>query len=331
MKLFKAIRLSTWSVIIGTTIAFSGTYLALSQTLLTAEGLNTILTQSKLSETVRDDVLLPKILQTTRGSDYAALLDDQTVTAAFNEALPAETLDSKLAPAVNSLEKWLNSKEPTITFSINMSDLSDTFARSLSQKVGEKYASIPRCTIRSSLSDAENGICRSSIISEENIRQKITELIKNDASLRTSTVITPDSVPVAPALLEYGRDIPSYLNIYYAAALVAAAIAVLSALWLIFKHRLYGIVTLGSGILLASVLLLLISIVGVERATAISTDPQILQLARAGSTALKDALQHQALLLGSSGLLLIIIGVAAILITRRRSRSSQSMRFSSDK
>ncbi len=328
MNIFKGIRLGIWSIILTACIVIGGLYLAVSQTFLTTKSLTTIVADSKLAETVRSEVLLPKVLQTTRASDYAALLDDKTVTTAFNEAVSTEVLNKKLEPAVDSLQKWLNSKEPTVDFSISMSDLSDSFAEKLASRVNDKYASIPRCTLRSTLADAENGVCSSSLVTKEALAQKINDMIKRDTSLQSSTTITPDSIQLSGSLQRIGSDLPTYLNMFYAGSIIAAGIAALVSLWLLLKHRLSGVIAFGSAGILSGLFLYIVSVIGTQRAGLVSSDPQILQIARAGSSAIEAALQQQAIILLSSGLALVIIGVVAKVLINRHSTPKQSLHLS---
>lgn len=328
MNIFKGIRLGIWSIILAACVVIGGLYLAVSQTFLTTQSLNRIVAESQLSETVRSDVLLPKILQTTRASDYAALLDDNTVTAAFNEAVSTEVLNKKLEPAVDSLQKWLNSKEPTVDFSISMADVSDSFAEKLANKVNDKYASIPSCTLRSTLADAESGICRSSLVTKEALAQKINDMVKQDASLQSSTTITPDSIQLSGSLQRIGSDLPTYLNMFYAGSIIAAGIAALISLWLLLKHRLSGIIAFGSAGVLSGLVLYIVSVVGTQRAGLLSSDSQVLQVARAGSNAIEAVLQQQTLLLVGVGALLIVLAIIAKIILKRRASPAQSLHLS---
>lgn len=328
MNIFKGIRLGIWSIILAACIVIGGLYLAVSQTFLTTKSLNTIVADSKLSETVRSEVLLPKVLQTTRASDYAILLDDKTVTTAFNEAVSTDVLNKKLEPAVDSLQKWLNSKEPTVDFSISMADLDDNFAKKLSTKVNEKYSSLPSCTLRNTLADAESGVCRSSLVTKEALSQKINDIITLDSSLQENTTITPESIQLSTALQRTGSDLPTYLNMFYAASIIAAGIAVFISLWLLLKHRLSGIIAFGGASVLSSIALFVIAVVGTSQAGAISTDPQVLQVARAGSSTFEAALQQQVTILLGVGILLVIVGIVAKILLRRHAKPKQSLHLS---
>lgn len=327
MNTFKVARLGIWGVILATCLSVAGLYLAVHQTFLVGDSLQHIVKESRIAETVREEVLLPKILQTTRASDYSSLLDGQTVTDAFNEAVSTETLNAKLKPAALAIQKWLNSEEPEVSFSINMTDLSDSFANTLSKKVQSKVAALPACTLRNSLSDAQSGTCKSSLVTPEALAERINTLIANDSTLASNTTITPATLNL-PTSSGAASDIPSYLNLFYALSLVALGITVVVSLWLLLKHRLSGIVTIGAGALLAGMGMFLVSVVGPQRLGIVSSDSQVQQVLRAGSSGLEANLQQLSVTLGVVGLVLIVGGAIGLLIIKKRFQSSQSIHFS---
>lgn len=329
MNTFKVIRLSIWSILLAVCAGASLLYLAISSTLLTQQGLEKIVKESKLAETVREEVLLPKILQTTKGSDYASLLDEKTVTNAFNQAVPADKLNEKLAPATAAMQRWLDSKEPELVFQIDMSELSDDFAARLSENVDAKLASLPKCTRQNSLADAETGICQSSLVSKEALTNKISELIQTDATLKENLVLTPDSVGLSAATQGSAGDFPTYLNMYYAFAIITAGLVGMIALWLLFKHRLAGIVALGGAGLLVGIGLFISATVISTSAGTFSSDTYLQLVARTGTTLLESTLQTYALIATGIGFGLVIIGTISLILLSRRHKSHQTMHMSS--
>lgn len=328
MNVFKIIRLSLWGGIVVACIIIVGLYLAIHQTFLTGNSMTAIVKDSRVAETVRSDILLPKVLQTTRASDYSTLLDDKTVTDAFNQAVSTDTLNTKLQPAVTSLQKWLNSEEPTIAFSIDMSSLSNDFAKTLSDKVNTKIATLPRCTPQNTIAQAESGVCRSNVITAETLSKRIEEMIKNDKTLASNATITPESVSLSPAIQRSGSDLPSYLNLLYAAAIIAAGIIALVSLWLLLKHRLAGIITLGASAVLGGIGLFIVATLGTHAAGSFSSDSQVQQIARAATSAFEAAIQRQFTMLLIGGLIALAIGIIASAVLRRRRGPDQSIHLS---
>lgn len=325
MNVFAIIRRSIWAVILAACIVVGGLYLAFSQTFLTSAGLTHILQQSRLAETVKDEVLLPKVLASTRSSDYSALLDDKTVTDAFNAAITPDALNAKLAPAVDALQQWLNSKEPSVKFSISMSDLSDNFADKLGQKINAKVAALPQCTRQNTLADAENGVCRSPFITSELLGQKINEAIKSDPALQENVTVSQETLPLPAS----NNDLPSYLNMFYALTLVATGIMALISIWLLFKHRFAGIITIGAACILAAIALFAVSILS-HAAIARADDPLLGKIVFASVGSLNSILQQEALFLASGGIAAIVIGSTLLVIFARRRKSRQAMHMSSE-
>jgi hypothetical protein len=328
MNVFKTIRLGLWSILLVLCVIIGGLYLAVSQTFLSPTSLATIVNQSHLADTVRSTILLPKILASTRNSNYSPLLDDKTVTDAFNTAVTTDTLNKKLTPAVNSLQAWLDSQQPTVSFSIDMSDLSNTFADQLSQSVNAKISLLPLCTLRSTMDDAENGVCRSPYITQAALAQKINDAIKNDPALKDNMTITPDAIKLSSSVKQPGQDLPEYLNMFYAVSIVAAGIAGLVTLWLLFKHRLAGIITVGIAGLLAGILLYITAIIGVQAVGTLSTDELVQQVARTGSNIFAAALQKEALILMIGGAVMALVTSAIVIIISRRRRPERSAHLS---
>lgn len=328
MNIFKGIRLGIWCIILTACLSVALLYVAVSQAFLSLASLKTIVETSNLSETVRSEILLPKILQTTRSSNYAALLDDKTVTDAFNKAVSQDTLNKKLEPAIESLEQWLNSKEPTVDFTVDMSDISHSFADSLAAEVAKKYDNLPACTYKNTSRDFETGVCSSWLLSKEKLTEKIKELVKNDSSLQENTTLTPDSVSLLSSIQRVGNDLPTYLNIFYALAIVSAGLAALISLWLLLKHRLLGVITLGISGLLTGVVLFVAAVLGTQQIGSVSDNQHILQIARAASSTIELVLQKQAMYAAGSGFLFVTLGVVAKLLLARRRNTQPPLRLS---
>lgn len=330
MNVFRIIRLSLWAMILAACATVAIGYLAFSQAFLSKEGLTKIVEQSHLAETARTDILLPRLLATTRSSDYSTLLDDKTVTDAFNEALPKEALNAKLEPAVNALHLWLNSKEPSVAFSIDMTDLSNNFANKLSEKINAKVAALPTCTARNTLADAENAVCRSPFITKETLMNQIDEAIKNDPELKSNSTITPETIALPRSAQTGGGDLPSYLNMFYATSLIAAALAGLIVLWLLFKHRFAGIITIGAASLLAAAALAAGPLAAAPLTARLSGDELASKIAFAATHSLASNIQYYAVVLAGAGITAIIIGSLGAFFLARRRKAQAGMHLSSE-
>lgn len=328
MNIFAIFRRSIWGIILAVSIVTSCMYLAVAQTFLTTDGLTSIVNKSQLAETVKNDILLPRVLQNTRGSNYSTLLDDTTVTTAFNETVTVDALNKKMTPAINSIQQWLNSKQPDISFSISMSDLSDKFAASLSDKVNKKIANLPLCTSKNTLAEIESGGCRVPYLTQAAFTEKINEAIKRDTALKDNSTLTVEDMHMSADSMHLDASLPDYLNLFYATSLVTAGIAFLVSLWLLAKHRLAGIVTIGCAAILAGITLYIGSAVGAPIAASVSSDELVQHVVRTGSALFSAALQKEALLLVIGGVVLAIIGSTALILMKKRRKSTQSVHLS---
>lgn len=327
MNTLRTIRLGLWSLLLAGCLALVGLYATIHQTFLSTQGITRVIQQSHVAETVRENVLLPRVLQITQGSDYAPLLDEPTVTRAFNQTVSTEKLTQKLQPAADAVQKWLNNQEATVSFSIPTADLIDSFASSLSSEVHAKIATLPSCTRANSLFDAQNGLCKSSLVTAEALAAKMKEVIASDNTLAQSTTLTPETIGIARLIQQTGSRIPTYLNVLYAASLIAMAILVLGVLWLTYKYRARGIITISVSGILASLALFATSIVGVQSLAPLSTNSQLQQIIRAASNVLSATLQNKALLLFAISLVVLICGIV-FLIKQRRTSQKSSLAFS---
>lgn len=328
MNVFKIIRLSVWSIILAIATSIALTYIGTSQTLLSPGSMRQVVKEAKLADTVREEVLLPKVLQTTQGSTYATLLDETTVRRAFDRAVSTEALNEKLTPAADALQAWLDSKEPDITFTITMSDVSDNFAEQLARGVDEKYASLPACTLRSSLADVENGICRSSLITKQALSEKIAEMVKTDPTLKDNVTLTPASVGMDRLSQGNFTYLPTYLNLWYALALIMTGVSILVFLWLLLKHRFAGMIAIGSAGLLTSIILFVISVISASALGTVSTNQYLQQAARSTVTLLETTWQQYALIAAGVGVGFIVLGTIGLIILSRRRRAQSSVHLS---
>ena len=315
MNVFTLLRLGIWSVLLAGCLVLCGIYWTVQSTLLTSANLHTIVQQSALSETVRRDILLPRVLQATQGSDYAALLDNAMVTAAFDAALPSHKLDAQLTPATEAIAKWLNSTEPTVTFSIDMSSLSHDFAAALATKANDKLASLAPCTYQNTLADAQTGVCRSERVTKEALAGKIKQFVASDPTLATQATLTPDSIGLRAAL-DKASDAPTYLNLLYATTIIAGGVAVLITLWLLLKHRLYGLVTIGVAGGIAAGILYCLSIFGLQPLGTLSDNVLLQQAIRAVIGSFEASLQREAAY--ALGISAVLVAVSTLLIIARK-------------
>lgn len=328
MNVFRLIRRALWSIMMALCIVVACVYLAFSQVFLAPGGLAKIVKQSSLASNVRNDIILPQILSLTKSSQYAGLLDDKTVTDSFNAAVSDDTINNKLTPAIESVSSWLNSKEPDVTFSVSMSDLSSSFADQLSNRVSTKIATLPTCTYRNTQADAENGVCRSPLLTSQAVSKEINDTIKNNPALGQSVAVTPESFPALSSKSANNSNLPSYLNMLYSLSLVSAGLIVLVGIWLLFKHRLGGIVTLGAACIMAAIGLFVVAQTLSHFAAQPSSDSLMHNFIVVAIQSLRTVLDQQIQWLALGGIIAVVLASALIIILHRRRKSRETMHMS---
>ncbi len=322
MNALATIRRIIWGIILGICITVAALYFAVSNTFLYGNGLHKVITKSGVSQIVRDDFLLPRVLEGIHSSQYAQFLDDTTVTKALQNAASTEALDNKLLPAIDSLQAWLNSKEPAVNFTVDTSDISSKFTDNLSQAAIEKYASLPRCTSANTLIDAEQGLCQSALVSKEELAAAISRTVANDTSLNTAS-FTQETITLSPSVKQAGHSLPDYLNILYGLSIITGGIAALIILWLLFKHRLPGIVTIGLACLLTGLLLFGAATTLPLVVPTFGGDPLPTNLLLGTARLLADTIRQYAFIIAAIGFLIgILASLAMIGISHRKPKHS---------
>lgn len=329
MNVLATIRRIIWGIILGSCITVALLYLAFYQTFLSGDGLHKIVSKSQAAQTVRDEFLLPTIIEGVKASPYASFFDDATITKAFKEAVSVETLNDKMAPAIDSLQAWLNSKEPSINFSIDTSDMSASFIEKLAQAADKKFTTLPQCTRYNTLIDAENGICQSPLVSKDELKAAITRTIENEPSLRTS-LITQETIILPSSAQRVGHSLPDYLNIFYGLSIIAGGVSLLVLLWLLLKHRLQGIMTIGFGCLLAAILLFGAATTLPLAMPSFESDQLINNLTLGAVRLFTDTLRQYALVVGGVGFIIGVISSITLVFINRRRKPAGAIHLHSD-
>ncbi|MFZ1360649.1 MAG: hypothetical protein WAS27_01280 [Candidatus Saccharimonadales bacterium] len=292
MNTFAIIRRTAWGILLGSCVAVSVLYLALSQTLLTKSGLQTIVIESHLATSVQQDILLPKVLASTHQATHAHLLSDAKVTEIFTRVVSTERLNRLLEPAIDVSWRWLNSKEPSIEFTIPLTPLSQEFTTELA-----KHAD-PR----------------------------VRTIMTREVALGEHVTLTPVSTGVRVLTNSSLSDLPSYLNMLYAVSLVTAAIAILVGVWLLIKHRFAGVITIGAAAIGSAIGLYIISVSIGTRIGTLSPNPQLQLVARSGLTLFENTLHSYLFMLVGGGILMVALGGAGLYAwTKRHAHASMTL------
>lgn len=322
MRIFRAFRLTLWSILLGVCIATGVLYISIDKT-TDAAHLKSIARQANTYSIVRDDLLTPKILVEAKNAGYDSLIDEQMVTQAVAVSFDDAALEQLLDPATQSLANWLGSMQPDASFSI---DASAQFARLtslLADKISAKMVAAPNCTYRNSLDDITNGICKIPLITQEELRTGIVTALDAQPTIKEG-IITSEQLEIPGTLLSQVRNMPQYLSMLYSAAIFAAGLAILIVLWLLAKHRFRGIATIGIAGLIASAILLGSQLSFIGAINSYVLEPGYQEIARALAQAISNEMRSTATYIGAASLAITVVGTSGWWFMRRRRVAKQS-------
>ncbi|MBH2008006.1 hypothetical protein I8H83_05380 [Candidatus Saccharibacteria bacterium] len=321
MRLFRAVRLTLWTILLGGCIATGVLYLSIDKS-TDAAHLESIARQANTYDIVRDNLLTPKILAEAQGAGYGSLIDKQVVSQAVAVSFDDTALEQLLNPATQSLANWLGSRQPDATFSI---DASKQFARLtslLADKISTKMMTAPNCTYFNSLADVTHGVCKIPGIAQEELRTGIVAILNTQPMIKEGT-ITSEQLEIPSTLLTQTSNIPQYLSMLYAAAIFAAGLGVLIVIWLLLRHRLIGVATIGIAGLIAYALLLGSQLSFMNAINSYVLEPGYQEIVRALAQVISDEMRSTALYIGAVSLAITLIGAGGWWLLRRHRKQSE--------
>lgn len=286
MKIFKAIRFSIWSILIALCVSVVVLNYSLATVTNNPAALQQIARSGGTYDILRRDILTPRIRAEVQAAGYGELIDRQLIQHAVDAAFSDRALDTLLVPATQSLSNWLGSKQPDPSFTVDAKRQLGTLADTLGAQISTKLMSQPVCTWRSTETDVATGTCHLPTLTRQSAQQEIVAALRSQPTI-TSGVISSSQITIPSSIAAKTRDIPEYLNMLNSANIFGAGILALSALWLLFKHRLRGIAVIGIGGLLAALFLYIAqsSLLGAVNSYALEAGYQELTRALAQSAA----------------------------------------------
>lgn len=317
MKFFRIIRLSIWCVLLAACIAIVILNYTVSHITSDAKTLQKITGQAHTYTIVRHDIIAPRILAEAQDAGYGNLVDARLVQAAVDKSFSDSTLDTLLVPATESMANWLSSRQPDASFRIDVRRQLTTLTDLLATSIASKIADQPVCTYLNTTSDVATGLCRLSSVTGQDIRTGIVTALRAQPTIRDG-VLSSDLITVPTSVVNQTRNIPEYLNMLNSAAIFAAGICVLSALWLLLKHRFRGIAVIGLAGLLAALVLFVAQGSLVTAVNSYVLEPGYQELARALASATATEMQTTLWPLVGVSTLLAVVGFAGWYIVRKQ-------------
>ncbi len=252
MKLFRLIRLGAWSCLLAICLIVFLCNYCLQRTLVSPDGIRLVADQSHAYQIVRENIIAPYIEQQVAASSFSHLITDTVIKTALAKSLTDDQLRQMSPPVIDGIYRWLDSKEPRISFSIDTTQLNTRFSEALATEATTALAQLPDCTNEQTFTDALNGICKSDFLSDRQRETIVREATAAAASALPAT-ITDKNIPLPAHLSTQASDLPSLLNMLYAAHLIAGALGIMSVLWLLLKWRLRGIIAIGVAAVLTAI------------------------------------------------------------------------------
>lgn len=255
MRVWRGFTLTVWVILLVLLAAFAMQYRALQATVLDGNTAKTQLAQTGSYETFRDTVLLEKLRAIVQARyPQNTLIDDAMLRSILAETLPQEEMRRRFEPAVDSVYRWIDSKEPEISFSVDLSDKASVFYRVLEVQLGKKLASLPSCGDYRYPPDEAVLVdkCIPVYIAVTEATGAAMDTLRSN-ELPIGNVITPETFAAPSGQAKSLRQLPTYLNYLWVLNYVALALFVLISLFLLVTRRSLGVAAIGISLIGASV------------------------------------------------------------------------------
>lgn len=325
MKLFALLRLAAWGcILVLCSVVVMSNYIV-SQTALNKHALQSAALNGGVYPAIRSELLAPRILAAARESSYSTLITTDTVNKTVDQVFDDAALEKMFAPALDSMSEWLDSKQPDVSFSLDASAQMKHLSEALADAIVSHASSLPDCTYRNSFRDIENGICRSTLLSDDALRQIVLAALRTNSIIKDGQ-ITHEQVALSDSFVARTRNIPEYINMLYSAAIFAAGIFILAGLRMIYRYRLIGIGTIGIAGLVTSTVLLIGSQYITSLLGNVALEPVYETVAKSAATLLINETRQVALHLSLASFALTLVDMASWLaVKKHRKKSIQSI------
>jgi hypothetical protein len=291
-------------------------HLALERSVLSpAEG-RRALAASDVYKKLRDDTLTGRLMTSvlTHYPDNK-LIDKDSIRQALAATVPDAQLPSLAEPAVTNIYRWLDSKEPGISFTIKIGDKRDAFLSALNSQLNKRIKALPECSAYDFAAQDEllSATCLSSYTTAKDAAAAVVKEINTSANDIggdiTSTSLGLDDLPSGV------RNAPDYLNYFWVANLLAMAVGGILAILVIITRRLWGIVAVGISIVIGGCVTWMLAI---PLSTLPTTNNIVSSVIAALRPHLTTLLTRYGALAVLGGVLIILLGVAGLRWHQRR-------------
>ena len=255
MKVWRGFTLTIWVILLMLLAAFVMQYRALQTTVLDSGTVKSQLVRTGTYERLRETVFLEKLRSAVQERyPQNTLIDDGVLRHVLAETLPRSEMERRFEPAVDALYRWIDSKGPEISFSIDLSDKVGLFYRVLEVQIGKKLATLPSCgDYRYPPEEA--------VLVDKCIPVYIAVTEATDAAMATlqaeelpiGNTITPETFTSGSSQPNALKQLPTYLNYLWVLNYVALALLTIITLLVIASHRSLGVLAVGISLVGAAI------------------------------------------------------------------------------
>lgn len=253
MKVWRGFTLTVWVILLTLLATYAMQYRALQTTALDKEVAKVHLQRSGAYETFRDTVLLDKLRSIVQEQfPKNTLVDDAMLRAVLAETLPKAEMERRFEPAVDAFYGWIDSKEPEISFSIDLSDRVGVFYRVLEVQLAKKLTSLPSCgDYRYPPEDAVLvDKCIPVYISVAEVTSTVMGSLET-SELPFGNTITHETFASSQSQTIVPKQTPTYLNYLWVLNYIALALFILISLLLVISRKSLGLIAIGISLIAA--------------------------------------------------------------------------------
>lgn len=271
-------------------------------------------------------MLKPRLLEEARNAGYESLVDEATVSGALATSFSDAELRQLFTPATASLAAWLNSKQPDASFSVDARRQFDALTTQLSERLSAKMMALPACGFRNTMADIAQGVCRPPFSTQDELKAEIADTLRAQPLVKEGT-LTSEQLALPDSLIARTRNLPEYLTMLYSAAIFAAGVLLIGALWVLWKHRFAGLIVIGLAGLIAAASLLAVqnNLLAAVNSLALATGYQAVARAVAGTIG-SELFSLLAPLAGISAVVALVGAVGTYLMQRQHSKGEMHLK-----
>lgn len=259
MKVWRGFTLTLWALLLTMCMTFAIVYRSIQTTVLDQRTTTELLRESLVYPTIRNEILAPKVLSSINElQPDNQLLDLPLIRTVLEQTVPDNELEQRLKPAITSLYRWLDSKEPEVTFSLSLADKQTAFYKALEQAVHKKTTSLDSCV--NDPYPPEDALlkyrCLPSYLTAKEATQAVmgaarAQNVASTAHLSAEQFELPRGIDVGKA-----KQTPTYLNMLWAVNWLALAGLGIIPIFLLISRRAVGGITTGIALIIAGLAVL---------------------------------------------------------------------------